>query len=240
MTWPWSGRIGISPVGAAPALRRRSSAISAPTTATMSVSPSRCSASWKEPSGSLVTLRRCAKWMSRREALRHRRQVVLPARAVGAGAERQRRSTAIDRRPDGAASSAFDTTRGRPKIGKGGSSGWIAILTPASSATGTISRRKATQVFAEILHRHVAIDIERAPKTFAVVDEFARRHPADQVGFELRQLAFAHRVETLARRGEAFRRMVGLARRRASAPARHRRRNRRMSKRSAVPPCGIG
>ncbi len=38
--------------------------------ATMSVSPSRCAASSKDPSGSLRTLRRWAKWMRRRSARR--------------------------------------------------------------------------------------------------------------------------------------------------------------------------
>jgi hypothetical protein len=40
-----------------------------------------------------------------------------------------------------AASEAVDTTRGSPNIGRGGSSGWIAIRTPTSSATGTIADR---------------------------------------------------------------------------------------------------
>eukprot|EP00967_Tisochrysis_lutea_P062550 scaffold80353_cov33-Tisochrysis_lutea.AAC.2 len=52
---------------------------------------------------------------------------------------------------EGTASSIFcmsesvDTTRGRPSIGQGGSSGCIARYTPASSATGTMQRRKWTR-----------------------------------------------------------------------------------------------
>ena len=41
-----------------------------------------------------------------------------------------------------AMSSALETMRGRPMRGRGGSSGWIHILTPTSSAVGITSRRK--------------------------------------------------------------------------------------------------
>ena len=75
----------------------------------------------------------------------------------------------------------LETTRGRPKIGKGGSSGWMAICTPASSATGTISRRKSRRLCAQPVGGEIAIAVQRRAKAFAVEDEFARRHPADQV-----------------------------------------------------------
>ena len=40
-----------------------------------------------------------------------------------------------------ARSSAFETMRGRPMSGRGGSSGWIAMRIPTSSAVGITSRR---------------------------------------------------------------------------------------------------
>ena len=70
--------------------RRRRAAASAPrsrvaTTATMSTSPPRWSASMNEPSGSFATLRRWANWILPREALGDGRHVV-----GGTGAERAR------------------------------------------------------------------------------------------------------------------------------------------------------
>ena len=62
---------------------------------------------------------------ARREFLRHRHQIVLRVRAERAGAQREpaglRRHAANSLRT----SSAVDITRGRPKIGKDGSSGWM-------------------------------------------------------------------------------------------------------------------
>ena len=39
-------------------------------------------------------------------------------------------------------SASFETTRGSPSSGIGGSSGWIARYTPAAAATGTTARKK--------------------------------------------------------------------------------------------------
>ena len=41
-----------------------------------------------------------------------------------------------------ARSSALLTIRGRPKVGRGGSSGWMHMRMPTSSAVGITSRRK--------------------------------------------------------------------------------------------------
>ena len=138
-------------------------------------------------------------------------EVVLAAGAIGTGAERQ----AVGRRaarPRSAprASSARETTRGRPKIGNGGSSGWIAIRTPTSSAIGTISRRKANRFSRKPSSAMSSIDVERAAEALAVEDEFARRHPADQVVLQPRQIALAHRREPPSRRLDALGRMIGL------------------------------
>ena len=60
-------------------------------------------------------------------------------------------------------SSWFLTIRGRPKIGRGGSSGCIAILTPTSSATGMIRFRK----YSRFCHsRFSSTDLYSASRVF--------------------------------------------------------------------------
>jgi hypothetical protein len=75
-----------------------------------------------------------------REFRRHGHEVVVGTHAQRACAEGALATL-------GAASSknltsfAVETARGRPSSGRGGSSGWIAIRTPNSSAAGTTARR---------------------------------------------------------------------------------------------------
>ena len=131
----------------------RSSPISSATSATRSASPPRWSASKNEPSGSRLTLRRWTKWMrgpnSRAMATRsfagfepnEPAQSVRPQACDGTAANSLRTSSAVE------------STRGRPKIGKAGSSGWMASRAPSSSATSVISRDEGDQVCAHRLRR---------------------------------------------------------------------------------------
>ena len=70
--------------------------------------------------------------------------------------------------------------------------------------------QEGKQVLAQALERDVLVDVERLAKALAVEDELARRHPADEVLFQPRQLAFAHRSQPFLRRGDAVGRMVRL------------------------------
>ena len=89
----------------------------------------------------------------RRELARERWDVV-----VGAGTEKFAQKVNPLAELATAASSArrsspVDTTRGSPNSGNGGSSGWTASRTPASSATGATARRNA----AWLARRSVAV-----------------------------------------------------------------------------------
>mmetsp|Transcript_48954 Transcript_48954/g.121483 ORF Transcript_48954/g.121483 Transcript_48954/m.121483 type:complete len:223 (-) Transcript_48954:344-1012(-) len=113
----------------------------------MSTSPSRWSASTKDPlASSLRTLRR---W----------RKCVRPANSSAIASTSLRADEAYEPtqkvRPLCTSSTArrmcctslaVETTRGRPSSGMGGSSGWMAKYTPTSAATGTMARRKCTRL----------------------------------------------------------------------------------------------
>ncbi len=55
------------------------------------------------------------------------------------------------------------------------------------------------QIFAQTIGRDVAISIQHAPEALAVIDEFTGRHPFDEIALETCQIAFAHRLQALAR-----------------------------------------
>lgn len=57
---------------------------------------------------------------------------------------------------------AWQTTRGKPNSGNGGSSGWIAILKGIFSATGMISRRKAERLARSPVFGKLVINVQHA------------------------------------------------------------------------------
>ena len=64
------------------------------------------------------------------------------------------------------------------------------------------------EIGAQAFDRQVLIGRQRAPETVPVVGEIARRQPVDQRPLKLLLFARRHRLEALARRGDAVRRIV--------------------------------
>ena len=138
MRWPWSGRNRIG------APRPASAASRARSTATMSTSPARWSDSWKDRgSASRRVARRCAKPMrsAKRSAIAGRS---LSARTPSDPVQKHRPLARDGTASNSAAkSSPVDATRGRPKSGRGGSSGWRVSVTPRASAAGVTESRNS-------------------------------------------------------------------------------------------------
>ena len=83
-----------------------------------------------------------------------------------------------------ARSSAFETTRGRPISGRGGSSGWIAMRTPTSSATGMTARRNRARL-SRTARIDLTIAVEHPAQAWDVVPVVGARQSRHDVGEEL-------------------------------------------------------
>ena len=71
------------------------------------------------------------------------------------------------------------------------------------------------QIGAQALDRHVLIGRQHTPEAFPVIGEIARGQPVDQRPLKLLLFARSHRLEALARGGDAVRRIVAFGARRA-------------------------
>ncbi len=194
----------------------------------------RCSASWKEPSASFVTLRRWAKMDLWAEPRRHGRQVVFGIRPVGAGAQGQavggrvhRVEQGLGRRGGRHDPRQAEDRKGR--IGPGGSPCAHPPLRPPHDLAQEVEK-----VFAQAPLRQIVVDGKRPAETVAVEDEFAGWNPADQVGFQVRaRSSLAHGGKPRARRLDPRFGMIGLAPLRLER-GRHRRQKSTISKRRGV------
>ena len=129
-----------------------------------------------EPSGSFATLRRWAKWMRR-----PKRRAIAGRSLVGCAPKRPR----TEREPVGRAVMRVEhpgrrrrpsTTRGSPRMSRGGSSAWTASLMPRSSAAGTTSSRKRLKLRADFVAPETVV--ERRAALSARRCRSGRRRPA--------------------------------------------------------------
>ena len=102
-----------------------------------------------------------------------------------------------------AISSAFETMRGSPNSGRGGSSGWTHIRTPASSAVGITSRRKRAKFSRRALLGHAVIALEHLAQARHVVAVEGARQPGHDVGQKRRVVSLDAVEPVLAPRASA-------------------------------------
>ena len=102
------------------------------------------------------------------------------------------------------------TIRGRPKVGRGGSSGWMHMRMPTSSAVGITSRRKRAKIVAQRLARHAAVALQHPPQAGDVVAVEGAGQAGHDIGEKLLAVGLGRALEPGAPAVDDVRRVIGL------------------------------
>ena len=137
------------------------------------------------------------------EFLRHRHQIVLPIGAVGAGAQCKSIAGRGLGRKQGARIPGGGNDARQAEDRKGRIVGMYRKPNPLLLRHGHDFGQKREEIGAEVLDGNLLVGVEHAAETLPVINEFARRHPLDEVALQPGDVAFAHRRKAGTRRLDA-------------------------------------